>query len=101
MRRPTSAAGSTRPQPVDADGPEADELVRRLAEHGAETSGIDRAAAFAEVGRATIRPGEVLVAQGSPPSFVYVPTGPGLVVLPDGGYAPSPLRRGCPSGRPA
>ena len=63
--------------PVRADDPEADEIVRRLAEHGADTSGLDRAAAFAEVCRATIRPGEVLVAQGSPPAFVYVPTGAG------------------------
>ena len=43
-------------------------------------------------------PGEVLVAQGSPPAFVYVPTGPGLVVLPDGGYAPSPLHAWVPVG---
>ena len=78
--------------------PEADELVRRLAEHGADTSALDRVAAFAEVCRATIRPGEVLVAQGSPPAFVYVPTAPGLVVRPDGGYAPSPLPPWVPVG---
>ena len=84
--------------PVDAEGPEADEIVRELAEHGADTSTLDRVAAFSEVCRSTILPGEVLVAPGSPPSFVYVPTGPGLVVRPDGGYAPSPLHPWVPVG---
>jgi hypothetical protein len=78
-------------EPLDGAGSEADELLRLMAEHGAETMGFDRSAAFAEACRATIQPGEVLVARGSPPKFVYVPMGPGLVVRPDGGYAPSPL----------
>ncbi len=85
-------------EPLDGAGPEADELLRLMAEHGVETTGLDRPAAFAEACRATIRPGEVLVAPGSPPSFVYVPTGPGLVVRPDGGYAPSPLPPWVPVG---
>ena len=81
---------------------EADDLLRRMAEHGVETTDLDRAAAFAEACRATIRPGEVLVAPGSPPAFVYVPMGPGLVVRPHGGYAPSPLPAvGARSARPA
>jgi hypothetical protein len=84
--------------PIHADDPRADEIVRRLAEHGADTAELDRDAAFAEVCQATIGPGEVLVEQGSPPSFVYVPTGPGLVVRPDGGYAPSPLHPWVPVG---
>jgi hypothetical protein len=83
---------------VHADDPEADRIVRQLAEHGADTSTLDRVAAFSEVCLATIRPGEVLVAPGSPPSFVYVPTGPGLVVRPDGGYAPSPMNPWIPVG---
>lgn len=85
-------------EPVDGAGAEADELLRLLAEHGAETAGIDRSVAFAEACRATIRPGEILVAPGSAPSFVYVPTGFGLVVRPDGGYAPSPLPPWVPVG---
>jgi hypothetical protein len=84
--------------PVDGAGPEADELLRHMAEHGVETAGLDRAAAFAEACRATIRPDEVLVAPGSPPSFVYVPIGSGLVVRPAGGYAPSPLPPWVPVG---
>ena len=85
-------------EPVDGAGSEADELLCLMAEHGAETTGLDRSAAFAEACRATIAPGEVLVAPGSSPSFVYVPTGPGLVVRPDGGYAPSPLPPWVPVG---
>lgn len=85
-------------EPLDGTGPDADELLRLLAEHGVQTTGIDRARAFAEACRATIRPDEVLVAPGSPPSFVYVPTGPGLVVRPGGGYAPAPLPPWVPVG---
>jgi hypothetical protein len=84
--------------PVSGAGREADELLGLMAEHGVETTGLDRAAAFAEARLATILPGEVLVAPGSPPSFVYVPTGAGLVVRPDGGYAPSPLPPWVPVG---
>ncbi len=83
---------------VAPDGPEADEIVRRLAGHGADPSALDRVAAFSEVCRASIHAGDLLVAPGSPPSFVYVPTGPGLVVRPDGGYAPSPLHPWVPVG---
>ncbi len=85
-------------QPLDPDGPEADELLRLLAEHGTETAGIDRAAAFAETCRASIQRGEILVAPGSAPAFVYVPTSAGLVVLPGGGYAPSGLPPWVPVG---
>jgi hypothetical protein len=84
--------------PLDGAGPAADELLRRMAEHGVETSGINRALAFAEACRATVRPGEVLVARGSPPSFVYVPIGPGLLVRPYGGYSQSPLPPWVPVG---
>ncbi len=84
--------------PVPGDGSVADLLLRNMAERGVEIEGLDRAAAFAEAGRATIRPGEVLVAPGSAPAFVYVPMGPGLVVRPDGGYAPAPMPAWVPVG---
>jgi len=77
--------------PVDPDDSFAEEIVRQVAARGAATDRLDRGAAFAEVCRATIRPGEMLVAAGSPPAFAYIPMGPGLVVHPGGGYAPSPL----------
>src|SRR4029450_13150603 len=85
-------------EPVDAFGSAAEEVVRRMAAHGVYAAALEPAAAFSEVVRATIEPGEVLVARGSPPSFVYVPTGPGLLVRPDGGYAPSPLHPWMPVG---
>ena len=78
--------------------PEADELLRHVAEHGVETTGLDRGAAFAEACRATIQPGEVVVSPGSSPAFVYIPTGLGLLVRPHGGYAPSPLPPWVPVG---
>jgi hypothetical protein len=65
---------------------------------GVETDDLDRPTAFAEVRRATIRAGEALVEPGSPPAFVYIPTAPGLVVRPDGGYAPRPLHPWIPVG---
>jgi hypothetical protein len=83
---------------IDGDGAAADELLRRLAERGAAVEGIDRAAAFSEVGRFSVRAGDVLVARGSAPAFVYVPTADGLVVRPVGGYAPSPLPAWVPVG---
>lgn len=85
-------------EPLDGSSPEADELLRHLAERGVATAELDRAVAFAEACRATVQPGEVLVRPGSAPSFVYVPTGGGLVVRPDGGYAPSPLPPWVPVG---
>ena len=84
--------------PIDADDPLAEEIVRQVSARGASTEDFDRVAAFAEVCRAKIRPGELLVAAGSPPSFVYVPMGPGLIVRPGGGYAPSPLHSWVPVG---
>ena len=85
-------------EPLDGDGADADDLLRRLAERGAEVDGLDRAAAFAEVGRSTVRAGETLATRGSPPSFVYIPMADGLVVRPIGGYAPSPLPAWVPVG---
>ena len=84
--------------PIDSDDPLVDDLLRHLASRGAEVAGIDRASAFFEVGTVTIRPGEVLVARGSAPAFVYIPMADGLVVRPIGGYAPSPLPAWVPVG---
>lgn len=78
-------------EPIDVGSDLAREILERLDAHGAGTADLDRSKAFREVTRATIRPRESLVAAGSPPSFVYVPMGPGLVVLPGGGYAPTSL----------
>ena len=83
---------------VEPDCPEADDVVRAMRACGVELAHDDRAVAFAEVRRAVIQPGETLAERGSPPAFVYVPTGPGLVVRPEGGYAPSPLHPWIPVG---
>jgi hypothetical protein len=83
---------------IAAPSLDANDLLRRVAERGAEIDHIDRAAAFAEVGRVTVEAREVLVEAGSAPAFVYIPTGPGLVVRPGGGYAPSPLAPWVPVG---
>jgi hypothetical protein len=85
-------------EPVDPDGLDADDVLRGMAACGVDIDGLDRAAAFSEVRRATIQPGELLVTRGSPPAFVYVPTAAGLVVRPDGGYAPRPLHPWIPVG---
>ena len=83
---------------IDGDGAAADELLGRLAERGAAVEGIDRAAAFSEVGRFSVHAGDVLAARGSAPAFVYVPMADGLVVRPVGGYAPSRLPAWVPVG---
>ena len=49
---------------------------------------FDAQAAFADVRLIALREGEVLLEIGSPPGFVYVPMGEGLVSLPQGGYQP-------------
>ena len=85
-------------EPIDGLGPLAAEIVERLDARGAGVADIDRSRAFREVGRVTIRARETLVAAGSPASFAYVPMGPGLVVLPGGGYAPSALNPWVPVG---
>lgn len=51
-----------------------------------------------EVRRAPVGAGEVLLRRGTPPAFVYVPLGPGLVVHPGGGYPPEPLTPWVPVG---
>ena len=85
-------------EPVDPWGPLADEVVAQVAEHGTPTRDLDRGEAFGEVRRVSLVPGEVLVEADSPPSFVYLPMGPGLRVLPMGGYAAAPLHPWVPVG---
>ncbi len=83
---------------VAPDSPLADRLLRHVGEHGTDTSHLERSAAFTEVRCAPVRAGEVLVAAGSPPAFVYIPLGPGLTVHPTGGYPPAPLHPWVPVG---
>ena len=85
-------------EPVDPWGALADEVVRRVGEHGTDLTGIDRVTVFRDVCRATVRSGEVLVEEGSPPDFVYVPLGDGLRVRPLGGYPAAPMHPWVPVG---
>ena len=85
-------------EPVPPEGPFADEVLERLAQHGTDTSRVHRPVAFAEVCRARVRAGEMLVERGSQPAFVYVPLGHGLTVRPVGGYAESALHPWVPVG---
>jgi hypothetical protein len=69
-----------------------------MAAHGVNLAGLDVDAAFVDVRIAKLAPGEVLLSAASPPSFVYVPTGPGLAVWPAGGYTSAQLRPWVPVG---
>lgn len=84
--------------PVEPDSPEASGLLERLAASAWRTQGVDRAMAFSEVCRVQVARGEVLVAAGSPPSFVYVALDEGLIVQPLAGYEPKPVQPWSPVG---
>jgi hypothetical protein len=84
--------------PVDSLDGEGAELLGRIAARGADVAHLNVASAFGEVVRARVHAGERLLERGSPPSFVYVPLDEGLVVIPDGGYAPAPLPPWIPVG---
>lgn len=71
---------------VPAGSAEALEIIDAVRRHGLNTAELHGTAAFEDVRRVTVRAGEALVTAGSAPSFVYIPTGPGLVVHPRGGY---------------
>ena len=73
-----SAAGSSRPRPsTRRRSRRRTSSLRLLAEHGADTSGSTAARRSPRCAGRRSEPGEVLVARGRRPSFVYVPTGPG------------------------
>ncbi len=85
-------------EPVAPRGTLANDVVAQLGKHGSDTSAMVREDAFAEVRRTRLSGGEVLVEQGSPASFVYIPLAPGLVVRPLGGYADAELHPWVPVG---
>ena len=76
----------------------ADSVLRHVGEHGSDTSHLDRSTAFTEMRSARVAAGDVLVAAGSFPAFVYIPLGPGLTVHPTGGYPPAELHPWVPLG---
>ena len=64
------------------------QIIAQMAQQGKKMRKFDAQAAFADVRLIALREGEVLLEIGSPPGFVYVPMGEGLVSLPQGGYQP-------------
>lgn len=82
------AAGGRRLEPHD---PETTAMFARLAEHGLRSETIDPAAALAGAHVVAVAPGTTVLQAGSAASLVVVPLGPGLAVVPSGGYAPRPL----------
>jgi hypothetical protein len=83
---------------IDPRSDEARSVLEQLEAHGTKVAGIDVEAAFADVRRVRLRAGEVVVSIGSPASFVYVATGPGLRVQPGGGYRAEPVSAWVPVG---
>ena len=80
-----------RPSPSTSTDSLADEIIRQVSARGAATDRIDREAAFAEVCRATIRPGEMLFARGIAAGLRLYPDGAGARGPSGRGYAPSPF----------
>lgn len=65
---------------------------------GHKTAHIDVEKAFEHTKLVSVRRGEALVRGGQPAHFVYIPLGPGLRVIPLGGYDPRPLPAWAPVG---
>lgn len=74
------------------------ELFDRMARHGLRAEAVDSAPALAGARHVTVAAGTVLLQPGTAASVVVVPLGPGLAVVPSGGYAPRPLHPWLPVG---
>ncbi len=72
---------------VPPDSDEAARILAALGDRGLKVSAIDRRRAFEDVRRVGLDAGEVLVAAGTWPAFVYLAVEPGLQAQPLGGYA--------------
>lgn len=83
---------------IDPGGRRAASILRHVGEHGCDTSHLCPSAAFREMRSARVAAGEVLVAAGSFPAFVYIPLGPGLTVHLTGGYPSVELHAWVPLG---
>lgn len=62
------------------------ELLAHMGQTGYPIERIDIERAFKDVRLAELDVGEVLLEAGAPSSFVYLPLGPGLKIVPLGGY---------------
>ncbi len=73
-------------------------VLDRLAQSGHKTAAIDPEKGFDHVKLLTLRAGETLIEAGAPASFVYLPLGDGLKIIPLGGYQPFSVRAWMPLG---
>jgi CRP-like cAMP-binding protein len=71
---------------------EQNQLIAEIAKTGQKIDQLDLARGLRDVKLITIQAGEVLMEQGSPASFVYIPMNQGLKVFPSGGYAITPAQ---------
>ena len=66
------------------------DVLARLGQTGYPVERIDEERAFDNVRALTLDAGDVLIEANSPSSFVYLPLGPGLTIIPMGGYRSFP-----------
>lgn len=79
-------------------GPEVDGWFVQFSLHGLNVDAIDRRAALRNVMRVGVQAGEVVFSPHTAASVVVIPLGPGLRVVPTGGYRPRPLEPWLPVG---
>ena len=73
-------------------------MLDRLTQSGHKTAAIDPEKCFDHVKLLTLRAGETLIEAGAPATFVYLPLGDGLKIIPLGGYQPFSVRAWMPLG---
>lgn len=71
--------------------PQADKIWAALGSTGFRTEAVDADRCFRDVRLAALAPGDVVIGEGQPATFVYVPTQPGLELRPGAGFASQPL----------
>lgn len=74
------------------------DLIAHIGRSGQKTAQIDPDTAFDQVRCLTLRAGQTLIEAGALSSFVYVPLGDGLRIVPLGGYLPFSVRAWMPLG---
>ena len=84
--------------PYDPDSAGGRELLDHVARSGHDVEHIDPVEAFKHVKQVLLHTGETLIEAGFPASFVYIPMGDGLEVIPLGGYEPFPVSAWMPLG---
>ncbi|MGJ5633192.1 hypothetical protein [Nostoc sp. CALU 1950] len=73
-------------------------ILLRVSQSGHKIHNIDPHKAFTDVYLSSLEAGETLIQAGSPPGFVYIPMGIGLVSNPLGGYQPQCVKPWIPLG---